>query len=674
MADETRTIIIDVEVEDKDFDQELGKVNTQLRANKEEIKELSRDYDNNATAIAKLDNENKDLVKSKQKLVKESKTESNSLNALRLRVANLTKERNNLDTSTKEGAIRFKELNVQIKANTGQLKEAEQAGGDFRRNVGNYSSELENAIPGLAGVRTGLVRATAAARAFIATPLGLILAGIALAVSAVAAAFKDSEEGQNKFNKLMGQIGVVLGNLRDLLADFGEGIIEAFENPQKAIENLGKLIRDNIVTRFEGLVNLIPNLGRAIQELFAGNFAEAGKIAVNALGQVTLGVESVTDSFNAATEAVSRFVAETEKEIGIAGKVADARAKADIIERGLLVERQRLEANIAELRLKSRQEEEFSAVQRGEFLRESLRIQDELLAKEQVALELRAFAQTEENKFARSTKENLDAEAQANANVIAIEVTRLNQARQVTRELNRINKEIERDNARLEKERQAASDLTFKTIRANAKKLADEEARLTARQVKNIQEAEKLKVASINQSFSDVANIFNQGSKIADAFALAGIARDTAQAIASLVAASEANPLNAVTFGGAGIAQFISGLVRITANIAQARKIIKGGGGGGETITASTSSGGGGGGESSTAISSGFAGVNAGLLSQFSQGPQNQSDSIAATVAAISNLPGGVVSVVDINTAQNKRSVKVRESQLGFDFITNRNV
>lgn len=55
---------------------------------------------------------------------------------------------------------------------------------------------------------------------------------------------------------------------------------------------------------------------------------------------------------------------------------------------------------------------------------------------------------------------------------------------------------------------------------------------------------------------------------------LAKIAFDTAQAISSLIAASEANPTNSVTFGAAGAAQFVAGLARILVNVAQAKKVL----------------------------------------------------------------------------------------------------
>lgn len=68
----------------------------------------------------------------------------------------------------------------------------------------------------------------------------------------------------------------------------------------------------------------------------------------------------------------------------------------------------------------------------------------------------------------------------------------------------------------------------------------------------------------------------NAAAKVA---ALVRIGIDTAQAISALVKNSEQNPANAVTGGIAGAAQFISGIARITKNIAEARKLLGGGGG-----------------------------------------------------------------------------------------------
>jgi len=71
-----------------------------------------------------------------------------------------------------------------------------------------------------------------------------------------------------------------------------------------------------------------------------------------------------------------------------------------------------------------------------------------------------------------------------------------------------------------------------------------------------------------------IANLAGAGAALQKSFALGEVAIDTARAISSLTAASEANPANAVTFGGAGVGQFVAGLARILGNIAQAKSII----------------------------------------------------------------------------------------------------
>lgn len=313
--------------------------------------------------------------------------------------------------------------------------------------------------------------------AIAATGLGLLL----LTITSLTAAFKSSEEGQNKFAKIMGVIGAITGNLVDLLADLGEYIISAFENPKQALNDFIGLIRDQIVNRFEGLLELLPALGKAISLVFKGEFAEAGKVATDAVGKVALGVENITDKTNAAIEAVKEFTAEQIREGKAAASVADMRAKADKIERGLLVERSKKEAEIAALRLKSRQEEEFTAEERKQAILDAQALEDELLAKEVEYLQLRAEAQTLENTFSRSNKENLDKEAQAIAAVNNIQSQRLTQQRSTQRELNRLNKEIAaEDKARMAEEQKAYealqkakhdADLAWRT---EQQKLADE--------------------------------------------------------------------------------------------------------------------------------------------------------------------------------------------------------
>jgi hypothetical protein len=134
---------------------------------------------------------------------------------------------------------------------------------------------------------------------------------------------------------------------------------------------------------------------------------------------------------------------------------------------------------------------------------------------------------------------------------------------------------------------------------------------------------------------------FNKG------MALVQIGIDTGKAISSLVAASNANSLNGVTAGAAGVAQFATGIIQIATNIAKAKQILtsggtpsSGGGGGGGT---------GGGGESANVAQSVpqaaqlFGSANAG--GTMSAGGTTNESSMTVTA---------VVSETQVTNVQNK--------------------
>lgn len=79
-------------------------------------------------------------------------------------------------------------------------------------------------------------------------------------------------------------------------------------------------------------------------------------------------------------------------------------------------------------------------------------------------------------------------------------------------------------------------------------------------------------LAALGGFFNAVGNLYSKQSQANKFFTLFGIGLDMASAIASLTAASEANPSNSVTYGGAGAAQFIAGMTRIVSNIGAAKQ------------------------------------------------------------------------------------------------------
>jgi len=257
-------------------------------------------------------------------------------------------------STTKEFKIKvdnnFKQASKDVDGLNDNLKATSTANASVSASGATATTQMNalgaSKFTGLLSSIGGVVKALFTLRgALIATGIGAFV----VLIASLKSAFTSSEEGQNKFSKLMGVIGVVVGNVGDILSEVGGKIISAFENPLESIKKFSRAIKENITNRFEGMLELIPALGRAVSKLFSGDFSEAGKIATNAVAKVTLGVENLTDRIEEATDATREFIAEQQREANIASGIADKRATADRIDRALIVERAKAQTKISEL-------------------------------------------------------------------------------------------------------------------------------------------------------------------------------------------------------------------------------------------------------------------------------------------------------------------------------------
>jgi hypothetical protein len=360
--------------------------------------------------------------------------------------------------------VALKNVNKDRKTANNTLKESTANAKDYSGVLGIIDQKTGGAISGFTNLTKTVGGATKGFNFLKIAIIGTGIGALLIAITAVTAAFTSSEEGQNKFAKILAVIGSVTGNLVTLMSDLGEKIIWVFEEPQQAIKDFAKLIKDNIINRFNGLMELIPALGKAITLLFSGEFSEAGKVAANAVGKVALGVEDIVGKTQAAISATKEFIKEIEREGKIAAGIADQRATADKLERSLLIERANANRNRAELLEQAVNKEKFNLQERIAFLTEAGRIEDEITAKEIIAAQLRLTAKQQENALANSTKEDLLEEAQLKANLINLETAKLTKAKLVTSQINALriqtNAEIaaEVEAARLKKEEEDAAD------------------------------------------------------------------------------------------------------------------------------------------------------------------------------------------------------------------------
>ena len=160
------------------------------------------------------------------------------------------------------------------------------------------------------GISQGIMGMTKSSLAFIATPIGAVIAAVGLVVGALVSYFKDTQEGIDKVTAVTRPLQSVFSALMGVFQNVGKYLADAFTNPQQAISDFGTLIKENIVNRFTGLAELVPNLAKSVGLLFEGKFGEAGKVATDALGKVALGTENITDKIVAAANETGVFLKE----------------------------------------------------------------------------------------------------------------------------------------------------------------------------------------------------------------------------------------------------------------------------------------------------------------------------------------------------------------------------
>lgn len=350
----------------------------------------------------------------------------------------------------------LKKTSEATKKSGADLSEVSKITDDF---TGGAISKFEGLTKTLGGV-SGAFRTVGSAVA--ASGLGLLV----IVISSLVAAFKSSEAGEDKFARILGVIGQVTAKLIDTLAALGELIIDVFENPQKAIKDFANLIKENIVNRFTGLLELIPALGKAVKQLFTGDFSGAAKTAADAAGKVALGVENITDKINAAKNATKEYIKELERQAKIGAFIADQRDKAEDLERDLIVKRAEADRKIADLREKAVQKDTFSLKERIAFLTQASAIENKISAQEIEAAKLKRDAKILENKQTRSNTAALEEEEQLKAKVIQLDTARLQAQKTLTKGIQTLRAE-------------ANADLKAKTDEAN-KIITDGEKELAA--------------------------------------------------------------------------------------------------------------------------------------------------------------------------------------------------
>lgn len=641
MAERQETRVLNIKVEYKeaingivDYKKQIQALKDEEKEMKEQVKEgtLSVEEYERAVAANKIQmKEYSDAIRALEKEVRNNihaqDEQEGSMKSLRAELSNLTAEYDALSRSERESA-KGRELQDKINAVTTEIKEAEEATQRYYRNVGNY----ENAITGAFGkLRKELAEATEAYEelvktegehaevtkrakkhmdelqmtldfteqaseelnasvlgfatagnpwaqmalnmvqqgrsikevmiagaqgvmamgkqllALMAIPVVAVLSAIAVAVTAVSKGIQGSEENTNRWRIVLSPFKVMLDNVANALTWFAGKILTVVEYGGKFLGWVNKL------------AERIPVLGKA---------------------------------FKAQNEQIAERV-KLEKM-----QIANEQAVRKEIE-----ESAKRENEIAQLRAKVTDRENYTAKERKAALEEAIRLEKEsaeikkkLAADQLAALEL-------EGSLTDNDAEMNDRLAEARANVTRAETEYFNKVREMNAQRTELNNQIAtEEKKRLEEEllnnkrREQAlqeSAIVFENILTEEGEMAKEllnpigmeqlKADLDARiEAERAAAEERIRIAemeaeaklqmqdAVAMGIEALEELGGDYARVAKVLALAQIAIDTGKALAAGIAQAQSVPFPA------NIAAVATTVATILANIAAAKKAVQG--------------------------------------------------------------------------------------------------
>jgi hypothetical protein len=285
----------------------------------------------------------------------------------------------------------------------------------------------------------------------------------------------------------------------------------------------------------------------------------------------------------------------------------DAKVDLKVFELELETERKEKDKKNTEERLKAQKD-------RGKKLKEQRQkqIAEEIKLEQERLNNLRALENEWLNEVSEIQQENFNktlSESQLQEQAINDKYFRLQELAKGNAEqeaiieearLNALNdlkvQELQKDQEIKDAQNKQDEDLALKKKERDEKERQDALNQIAL--AKSVRDAKILFAEEVVTGLNALGTIFIKDQKKLERFqkatALFQIGVDTAKAISSLIATSQANPLNAITFGGAGITQYATGIVQILTNVAKAKQLLSNAGSGGGSVSSGASGGGGG--------------------------------------------------------------------------------
>ena len=198
-----------------------------------------------------------------------------------------------------------KTIEMEVKSNVGEVAKDTEKLADATNNAEGGFKKMGGAIKGMG-------------TALKAAGIGLIVALFAKLMDV----FRQNQSVVDFFNIAMESLSLAFNDLFKFLSN-NIGTITGyfksiFEDPKQSLIDFGQAIKENLIERFDSLLETFGHLGKAIGHLFRGEFTEAfdsvkdaGKEYVDVLTGVDGSVDKITETVTKATKVIKDYAKST---------------------------------------------------------------------------------------------------------------------------------------------------------------------------------------------------------------------------------------------------------------------------------------------------------------------------------------------------------------------------
>ena len=496
-------------------------------------------------------------------------------------------------------------LEMEVKSNIGEVADGVDKAAKSTENLAKQTDKVDDATKkgatGFKGMGTAIKGVGTALKA---AGIGLVVALLAKLMEV----FSKNQKVVDAFDIAMESLSIAFNDLFSFLSNnVGKvtGFFKSiFDDPKQSIIDFGNAVKENLIERFNSVLDTFGHLGKALGHLMDGEFGEAfdsvkdaGKESIDIWTGVDNSVDKLTETVTNAAGKIKGYVTETVKSAKATVELNKASELAQVQVQGLIEDYDRQAEKLRQVR----DDETKTFAERIEANKKLGEVLTEQGVEMQKLVDIQVHAaQVEYNK--NQSQENLIALTEAlnerkavEAQITGFQSEQLTNQVSLEKELGEVKKEVvnatlegialeleELKNsyeAQLEMARKSGEDTTALTEKyaKDKKKIEDEAVKNTKAANKADADAARENVNSQLEAFSGLAGALGS---------LAGESKELAVAQAIVDTYVGANK----AFAQGGTVGFVTAAAVIAAGLANVQKILStdvgDGGGGGGNISA----------------------------------------------------------------------------------------